>query len=131
MATKILLLVEDDPTLQRLYSRVFDEADFDVVVASDGVAIVEKANTESPDVILMDVMMPNRNGIEALGDLKGNEETKDIPIIMLSAHEDDQLLMQAMQMGAKRYLVKSRLDPDEVVTITREVLGENQTSEPS
>ena len=82
MATKVLLLVEDDPTLQRLYSRVFDEADFEVVVASDGVAIVEKASVESPDVILMDVMMPNRNGMEALGDLKDNEETKDIPEIM-------------------------------------------------
>lgn len=131
MATKVLLLVEDDPTLQRLYSRVFDEADFEVVVASDGVAIVEKASVESPDVILMDVMMPNRNGMEALGDLKDNEETKDIPVIMLSAHEDDQLLMQAMQMGAKRYLVKSRLDPDQVVSITREVLGENQAPGPS
>ncbi|MEK7626095.1 MAG: response regulator [Patescibacteria group bacterium] len=131
MATKVLLLVEDDPTLQRLYSRVFDEADFEVVVASDGVAIVEKASVESPDVILMDVMMPNRNGMEALGDLKDNEETKDIPVIMLSAHEDDQLLMQAMQMGAKRYLVKSRLDPDQVVSITREVLGENQVPGPS
>lgn len=76
-------------------------------------------------------MMPNRNGMEALGDLKDNEETKDIPVIMLSAHEDDQLLMQAMQMGAKRYLVKSRLDPDQVVSITREVLGENQVPGPS
>ena len=126
-----VLLVDDTEMIVRMYTRALTEAGYEVVTAGDGQAAYDQARNATPDLILMDVMMPNRNGMEALGDLKDNEETKDIPVIMLSAHEDDQLLMQAMQMGAKRYLVKSRLDPDQVVSITREVLGENQVPGPS
>ncbi len=128
MATKILL-VEDDPALQRLYVKILTQASYEYRLANNGVAIVEKALSEAPDLIIMDVMMPERNGMKALADLKNNDTTKNIPVIMLSAYQDDELLFQAMQLGAKRYLVKSMLEPSQVLDIVKETLLESASTQ--
>lgn len=128
MATKILL-VEDDPALQRLYVKILTQASYEYRLANNGVAIVEKALSEAPDLIIMDVMMPERNGMKALADLKNNDTTKNIPVIMLSAYQDDELLFQAMQLGAKRYLVKSLLEPRQVLDIVKETLLESASTQ--
>ncbi|MEK9196548.1 MAG: response regulator [Patescibacteria group bacterium] len=122
--TKVLL-VEDDTSLQNLYSRVLQKSQIDFAIANDGVAIVDRANIEKPDIIIMDVMMPGRNGMEALVDLKKDESTKSIPVVMLSAHEDENLMLESMQIGAKRYLIKSMLEPENVIEIILEVLKES------
>jgi CheY-like chemotaxis protein len=128
MAPTKILVVEDDPFIQRLYTKLFKEEGFVLTLSPDGTGVVEKVKQEQPDIIMMDIMMPNRNGLEALGDLKANDETKNVPVIMLSASEDDSLLFQAMQAGANRYLVKSRLEPTEVLAIVKEVI--TQTKNP-
>ncbi len=126
MATKVLL-VEDDPAIQRLYDNLFRLEGYGVALLPDGNNVVDTAKHEKPDIILMDVMMPGRNGLDALKDLKAERHTKYIPVIMLSAYEEDDLLFQAMQAGANRYLVKSRLEPPEVVAIIKEVIAQQQT----
>src|SRR3990167_2707294 len=123
MAAKVLL-VDDDIYMQRLYQRTFQQAHYDMSIANDGVALVDRAKVEMPDVIIMDVMMPRRNGMEALGDLMGDEVAKNIPVIMLSANEDDQLMLEALQLGAKRYLVKSMIEPEQMIQIATEVIAE-------
>lgn len=122
--TKVLL-VEDNESLQNLYSRVFQQSQIDFAIANDGMAIVDRAKVENPEIIIMDVMMPNRNGIEALGDLKQDKSTKDIPVVMLSANEDESLMLESMQLGAKRYLIKSMLEPENVIEIIQEVLKDS------
>lgn len=110
MATKVLI-VEDNPFIQRMYGRTFQEAGLSVISASDGSTVVDTATTEQPDVILMDVMMPHKNGIETLKDLKLHDQTKAIPVIMISAYEEPTLMQQALQLGAKQYLLKSAVEP--------------------
>jgi DNA-binding response OmpR family regulator len=117
-----ILLVEDDPVMQRMYSNALKEAGFAVVLASDGTTVVALVRQEQPALVLMDVMMPNRNGLEALKDLKTSDDTKQVPVIMLSAHEDDTLMFNAMQEGANRYLVKSMFDPLAIIGIIKEVI---------
>ena len=118
-----LLLVEDNPIIQRMYSRNFELANFQVTTASDGTMGVSTALSLHPDIIVMDVMMPNMNGLEALKLLKENEQTKAIPVIMLSANEDDNLFKQALDLGASRYLLKSSLDPNSIVDMINETIA--------
>lgn len=122
MATN-LLLVEDNEYVQRMFGRVFAAAEFTVTTATDGSEALQIAEVNKPDTIIMDVMMPNMNGLEALKALKENSETVAIPVVMLSAHDDETLMMQALQLGAKRYLLKSALEPDAIVTLVKEVLN--------
>lgn len=120
---KILLLAEDNEFVQRMFSRVFTASDFTVITANDGTQALDSAISHQPDVIVLDVMMPNMNGIEALKALKADDRTLNIPVIMLSAHDDENLMMEAMNAGAARYLVKSTLDPDAIVAIVKQVIG--------
>jgi twitching motility two-component system response regulator PilH len=122
MAVK-LLLVEDNEFVQRMYDRVFKVAQFDVTTAVDGAAAIQLAKATLPDIIIMDVMMPKLNGLEALKVIKADSTTKNIPVIMLSAHDDESLMMQALSLGANRYLLKSSLEPDMIVNIINGILS--------
>jgi len=121
-----LLLVEDNPYVQRMYAREFQSANFELTTADDGAVAVTTAQTLLPDVIVMDVMMPNMNGLEALKLLKENDSTKAIPVIMLSANDNDSVLKQAMDLGASRYLIKSSLEPQGLVDLINETIAEAQ-----
>lgn len=121
MGTK-LLLVEDNEFVQRMYGRAFKAANFDVTTATDGIMAVQMAQTTLPDIIIMDVMMPNMNGLDALKLIKNDDLTKNIPIIMLSAHDDESLMMQALNLGANRYLLKSSLEPEMIINIINGIL---------
>ena len=116
-------MVEDDELIQRMYVRVFTKAGFEVKTANDGEQGILAASEFMPDLIIMDVMMPNLNGIQALEAIKGNDSTKAIPVIMLSADDDGTLMMKAMQLGANRFLVKSAFEPNQVVGIVKSVLN--------
>lgn len=110
MITKVLI-VEDNPFIQRMYGRAFQEAGLAVITANDGSTVVDTVIREQPNVILMDVMMPHKNGIETLKDLKSNDQTKNVPVIMVSAYEEPTLMQQALQLGAKQYILKSAVEP--------------------
>lgn len=122
MAVKVLL-VEDDPLVLRMYERAFTLADFIVMTASDGTIVFETIKLNRPNVVVLDVMMPNFNGLETLEELKGDVATRGIPIIMLSAYDDDEIIEKAMQLGAAKYLVKNRVEPKDIVKVIHEVTG--------
>lgn len=120
-----ILFVEDTETMQRLYTRALEAAQFEVVLIDDGINALETAITEQPDLILMDVMMPQMNGLDTLDTLKKDERTKTIPVIMMSAHEDDKLLLRAMQAGASRYLIKSNVEVTELPSLVTQTIAEH------
>jgi len=117
-----LMLVEDDPSIQRMYSKMFEHAGFEVVTASDGTFVQETIQIEHPDIIVMDVMMPNFNGLETLQELKSNPATQHIPVVMLSANTDEKLVQQALQLGAARYIAKGSLEPDDMAKAITDIL---------
>jgi len=124
-----VLIVDDNPSIQNMYSRMMQLSDIAAVVIGDGSLVLETALREKPDIILMDIMMPKMNGIEALRILKADEQAKAIPVIMLSAYEEDKLLLEAINTGAVRYLVKSNVEPKQVIEIIREVLANSSGQE--
>jgi len=120
---KVLLLVEDDPLMLRMYEKIFKFEGFDLDIAKDGEEGLEKAKTNKPTLILLDIMMPKMNGIEMLAKLNKDPDTKDIPVVVLTNLAGTQDAERAMSLGVVKYIVKSEHDPKEVVTMVKQILA--------
>ena len=112
--TKILL-AEDDKFISRAYKDGLERAGFNLILASDGEEAVKLIKTEKPDLVLLDVIMPLKNGFEVLEEVKKDPETKDIPVIVLSNLGQDSDIAKGRSLGAVDYLVKANFTMAEVV----------------
>ena len=106
MSSPTVLIVEDDPVILRLLEVNFELEGFTVLLAHDGAEGIEVARTGRPDVIVSDVMMPRASGLELLAALKGDEATRAIPIILLSAKAQTADLKAGTDAGADDYVTK-------------------------
>lgn len=119
-----MLLVDDEPTIRDIYRREFSRSGFDIVVASDGEEGLLKAAETSPQLILLDVMLPKMSGIEVLKSLKLNPLTKDIPVILLTNLGEEAIIKEGFSLGADGYLLKVSYTPAQVVDECRRFLNE-------
>lgn len=120
---KVLLIVEDDPLMSRMYKKIFTFEKYDVDTAADGEEGLDKARSLKPTVILLDIMMPKMNGLQVLDKLKADPDTKNIPVIMLTNLASDKDAENAMIKGAVKYIVKSEHDPKEVANMVKEIIA--------
>lgn len=119
--TKILI-AEDDNDIRELIILTLQFNGFDVDSAEDGLAAVEKAQANPIyDIILMDVRMPRMTGYDACRALKQNDETKNIPVVFLSAKGQDQEIQTGLGAGASDYILKP-FAPDELIRTIQKVL---------
>ena len=118
----VLLIVEDDPLMNRMYNKIFTFEGYKVVSAGDGVEGLQKVRDEKPTVILLDIMMPKMNGLEVLDKLKADPETKSIPVVMLTNQNDERDITEAKKMGIAGYIVKSAATPSEVVNEVMKII---------
>jgi DNA-binding response OmpR family regulator len=100
------ILVTDDAFEIRALARAMLDSHYIVIEASDGSEAIKKAMEEKPDYILMDIMMPTMDGMQATLQLKNNPKTKNIPVIMLTALSDSDSVLTSYDYGADHYLVK-------------------------
>jgi two-component system nitrogen regulation response regulator GlnG len=114
-----LLVVDDDPAARRLVAAIFAGEHIEVLTAEDGASGIARANELDPDVILLDLRLPDTDGIEVLERLKPAE--RGTPVIMLTAERDVKLAVRAIQLGAFDYQTKP-VDHDEIVMIVRRAL---------
>jgi DNA-binding response OmpR family regulator len=105
MKTKILL-VDDEPDVLEILSKKLISAGFLTVTASDGIQGLEKSKEEKPDLVLLDIMMPNKDGFTLLRDLQSDAELSRIPVIMVSAKSEADSLFEGRNLGATDYLIK-------------------------
>jgi DNA-binding response OmpR family regulator len=119
--TKILI-VEDEEILLTALSEELKSEGFNIVGAKDGVEGVEKAQVEKPDLILLDLVMPRLDGIGALKQLKEGEQTKDIPVVILTNLSDYDKISDALTLGAMDYLVKANYRLEDLVNKVKTVL---------
>lgn len=117
-----ILIVEDDPLILRMYQQAFTLTKHKAVIADNGQLGLAKAESEKPDVILLDIMMPQMNGLEVLKALKSDPATKKIPVIMLTNLGDDKDIHTALSLGAIKYMVKIDLEPKEVVHQVEQII---------
>jgi len=118
-----ILIVEDDPLMSRMYQKIFTFENYEVEMAGDGQEGLDKARASKPTLILMDIMMPVMNGLEALEKLKADPETKAIPVIMLTNLAGQQDAEAALSKGAIKYIVKSEYEPKDVTNMVKEILA--------
>ena len=119
--TKILI-VEDEPTLNKALTEFLSEDGFEVISVFDGEEAVNLARTKKPDLILLDIVLPKKDGYEVLDELKADEKTAKIPIILLTNLESAENIQKAFDKGATTYLVKSNYKLEEVVRKIKETL---------
>jgi len=110
-----VLIVDDDMTLRELYEERMKAEGYTIISASDGEEAIEKTTKEKPDVILLDIMMPKINGIDVMKMLREKDETKGIPIIILTALIQEIDKIKDMMKPTDGYLVKSEIMPKDVV----------------
>lgn len=116
-AKRSILIVDDEEDVLTLLQLVFETNGFIARTAFNGKAAVASAYHEPPDVILLDVMMPEMDGWQVLKVLKGDERTRDIPVVMLSARAERRDKMIGLQEGAEGYIAK----PFSTAEVLREV----------
>jgi len=119
---KTILIVEDEPTLQKTLSIALQQEGYEVKSALDGEIGLKLAKEIKPDLILLDLILPKIDGFEALEELKNNDITKDIPIIVLTNLESTQEIEKALVMGATTYLVKANYDLKDIIEKIKETI---------
>ena len=120
--TKKVLLVEDDPSARRLIEFTLQQAGFEVTSANDGKEGLKKAQSEQPDAIIMDVMMPMMGGYEACLRLKEIPTTAHIPILILTAKVQPAEKTYSTMAGADDFLTKPA-EPDTIVERVKKLLA--------
>jgi len=120
-----ILLIEDDVFVIDVYRTKLVQENFEVVSAENGLKAMEKLEEFTPDVILLDIMMPYMDGKDVLKKIKDNEKWKDIPVIILTNLSQKNEVEEFLDKGVSDYLIKSHFTPSEVVSKIR-TLFENK-----
>ncbi|MBI3910477.1 MAG: response regulator [Armatimonadetes bacterium] len=123
---KKILAVDDERHIVRLVEVNLQRAGYQVITAYDGREALQKVESEKPDLIVLDVMMPLMDGFEVLSTLKKNPDTKDIPVIMLTAKAQDADVFRGWASGVDCYLTKP-FNPMELLTFVKRILDSQAT----
>ena len=121
-----VLIVDDEPMTQDLLRLMLEPAGFRVTGADHGLEALQKVHEQRPDIILLDVMMPHMDGIAVCKEIRGNPETADLPIVMLSGKTHLNAVEEGLEAGANRYLPKPTARTDLIQNL-RDVLAEATT----
>lgn len=108
------LLVEDDKDLAKLYKTELELLGSQVVMATDGNQALKKAKEERPDLIVMDVILPEKIGLSVLKELKQMDETKTIPVVIVTNFDQGDNPKKAMELGAETFLSKQKYTPAQI-----------------
>lgn len=117
-----VLLIDDDEDLVNIFSAALNKESFQTIFDLTGEEGLTKAKTEKPDIILLDQVLPDMSGNDVLKALKSDEETKNIPVILLSNFSQEELVKGAIDQGAVDYLFKYQVEPKDVVRKIKEAL---------
>lgn len=124
---KTILFIEDEMNMQQsLALRLKDEKDgqFELVSALDGEIGLRQAREKMPDLIILDLILPKKDGFEVLKELKNDPELGRIPVIVLTNLEGSQDVERALSLGASTYLVKANYSLDEMIEKIKKTLGQ-------
>ncbi len=123
MSRKKILMVDDAATILMMEKMFLSKESYDLITAKDGQEAVEKAASERPDLILMDIVMPKMDGFEAVQKIRENEATKSIPIIMVTTRGEEKNMEKGYKNGCNDYVTKPINGP-ELLTKIRNLLEE-------
>jgi DNA-binding response OmpR family regulator len=109
-----VLFVEDDPTLAEMYRTKLELDGYLVDIARDGEEALARLNAELPDLVFMDIRLPKIDGIRVLEELRDRDQTRHLPVVILSNYSDDDWRVRVRELGALEWLVKTSTTPGQV-----------------
>lgn len=127
---KTALIADDDRTIHGVLSFFLGQAGFNILSAFDGAQALEMAREEKPGILILDVTMPIKSGLETLIEWNQDPQLKRIPVIMLTASQNDEHKSKALGQGATRYLIKP-FSPDALVDLAQEIIDSDNACEES
>lgn len=119
---KKILFIEDDPGLQKTLCEALKDAGYAVVSALDGEEGLRLARRDIPNLVLLDLILPQKDGFEVLQEMRSDSRTAGIPVIVLTNLEGSSEVQKALENGAVAYLVKTNYELREVIAKVREIL---------
>jgi DNA-binding response OmpR family regulator len=122
MSKKKILVVDDSRTALFMVTTILRKERYELVTANDGEQALEVALAERPDLILMDVIMPRKTGFEACRELKRREDTKAIPVILVTTRGEGENVEAGFQSGCNDYVTKP-INAQELLTKVRDHMG--------
>lgn len=117
-----VLIIDDEEAILLMYSEKLKTAGHEVLTANDGEEGLKIAQKQKPDLIFLDIIMPQVNGLDVLKELKNNPDTKDIPVFLLTNLPEDTSGDKARELGVTGYLVKAQVEPAKLEEIIKETL---------
>ena len=117
-----ILMIEEDHFLRKIYRDKLSRSGFEFLEATNGEEGLNKIIAEKPNVVLLDLILPRKNGFDVLVDMKSNKNTENIPVIILSNLGQESDIQRGLALGAKDYLVKTEVSLSEVVEKAKEQL---------
>ena len=119
---KRILFIEDEAALQKTFGDILKSEGFEVISALDGETGLNLVEEEKPDLVLLDLILPKIHGLDVLKEIKQNENTKNIPVIVLTNIESIDKIDKALELGATTYLVKSDYSLEDVIAKIKKAL---------
>jgi len=126
MEDRKILIVEDDDFLLQMYSTKLELEGFKVLEAMNGLQGLKTAQKEKPDLILLDLNLPELSGFEVLSQLKRDEDTKNIRVLILTNYSQKEDIDRCLELGADDYLIKAHFVPSEVIAKIKVILDGEQ-----
>ena len=122
MSKKNILIVEDDQFFRELLKKKLTSVGFSIIEASNGEEGVEKVKSKKPDLIILDLLLPNIDGFEVLSKVKTSSDTSSTPVIIVSNLGQQEDIEKGMKLGANDYLIKSQFDIESIVSKINNIL---------
>ena len=123
MAARKILLIDDSETILQMEQMILAKEPYELLIARDGAEGVARALESIPDLILMDVVMPRMGGFEALRQLRGNQRTSAVPVVMVTTKAEADSIETGYASGCNDYIVKP-IDSMELIAKVRDLLGD-------
>ncbi len=127
MAEQRILIAEDDALIRDVLAEKFEKEGFLVDRAKDGLETEAMLNAQKPDLLVLDIFMPGKDGMEIFEALRKNPEQKDLPVIVISNSSETELMTRARELGAKDFFIKAVFNPSEIIEKAKNVLNSVDT----
>jgi DNA-binding response OmpR family regulator len=122
MSKKNILIADDEAIYATVYKLKLEAEGFNVSHAKNGIEVLELAKKSKPDIILLDLMMPEKDGFHVLKELKDDSSLKDVPVIIMTNLTQTSDIEEVLRLGAKTYLIKSDNTAEQMVDKVKENL---------
>lgn len=122
-----ILLVEDDEAISYIYKRQLDLANMPTDVCKNGTAALGAMNEKQYDVVLLDIMLPDMNGIDILKKMKADEKTEKLTVIFLTNMGQDSVIKEGFRLGIDGYLIKSAFTPDQLIGEIKNIIEQKKS----